>query len=388
MGRSADLTIGLCLATLVSCFTAPAWSQDQALSYDPETVLSQMPASGTFPLTLADAIAIGLVNNLDVEVERYAPLLAYHGKEAAWGAYDPNTFAEFGYASDETPTASSLQSGNSVTTRRTDGEGGVRGLVPALGAEYSLSLTGQIERTNQSIRSLSPELTSSLTLGGSIPLLKDLIWNEAWTNVKTSGILYESSREAFRTSVMDTVQKIRDAYWDLIASKEKRRVAETSLKTSQALLDPTQTQDEVGVVSKAEVVQAEAGVAARELDLIVASNDFDNAQDALIDVVLGPHLTAGSQLELLPTDDPEAYQRIEGAGRCEAGDRAQPDPAPLCQEPAPSPARRSAFLRIQGPGGGRKGAAELQRANCELGQPGRDCTDQHHRRLERYLARD
>jgi outer membrane protein TolC len=63
----------------------------------------------------------------------------------------------------------------------------------------------------------------------------------------------------------------------------------------------------VGVVSKVEVTEAEAGVAAREFSRITAENNYLTAQDRLIDLVLGPNLAAESKLAIQPTDRPGDY---------------------------------------------------------------------------------
>ena len=125
--------------------------------------------------------------------------------------------------------------------------------------------------------------------------------------MKTSRILADAELENFRRDVMDTVRDIEDAYWGLIANEEQLRVEEKSLETAEALLEQTRTQYEVGVVSKVEVTEAEAGVAAREFSRITAENAYQSAQDRLIDLVLGPNLTAESKLVIEPTDRPEDY---------------------------------------------------------------------------------
>jgi len=183
--------------------------------------------------------------------------------------------------------------------------------VPLLGAEYSLTLAGQRVSTNSSIAQLSPELRSSFIVETSIPLLRDLLWNQAWTRVQTSDLGYESSREDFRRSLMDIVQDIEEGYWNLVAATEQLRVAQKSLETARALKEQTDTQYEVGVVSRVEVVEAEAGVAEREVNLIRTENTFRAAQDRLIDLVLGPHLKAESTLSIQPTDAPEEYVAYE-----------------------------------------------------------------------------
>ncbi len=99
---------------------------------------------------------------------------------------------------------------------------------------------------------------------------------------------------------MDNVQSTVNSYWGLVAARDRVRVAQKSLETARALLAQTSTQYEVGVVSQVEVVEAEAGVAQREFELIQTANTFRNAQDELIDNVLGTELSARTDLQFVP----------------------------------------------------------------------------------------
>src|SRR6185436_320998 len=71
------------------------------------------------------------------------------------------------------------------------------------------------------------------------------------------------------------------------------------------------TQFDVGVVSKVEVTEAQAGVSQRQVELIRAENQYRNQQDVLIDLVLGPNLRASSTLEIRPTDRPDDFTPYE-----------------------------------------------------------------------------
>jgi outer membrane protein len=267
---------------------------------------------GKLGLSLADAIKMGLENNLGVEVSRHTPLIANENESIAWGAYDPEWFSEFGYSLDKNPNANILLSNvqddkTESVNRRTDGFGGIRGLVPWLGSSYQFQLDGSRRTTNNAIDVLSPELRSEFSMRFTQPLMKGLIWNEPWTSVKTNRVASLEAYESFRNSIMDTVAEIEDAYWALIAREETLGVNEKSLETAKALLDQTETQYEVGVVSKVRVIEAKAGLASREVDLIRSTNAYRNAQDVLIDLVLGQGLRAESTLEIEPTDRPEDY---------------------------------------------------------------------------------
>jgi outer membrane protein TolC len=263
--------------------------------------------SQTLRLSLDESIQLALENNLDVEVQRFTPLIAGERETEAWGAYDPEFFAEFGYSDIEHPSSFGLEGQEVSISDSYDGFGGIRGLLPYLGSEYSFQFNGERTTINNVFQTLSPEYRSSFSLSVTQPLLRGLIWNEAWTRVKTSRIRYDESLQNFRRRVMDTVQEVEDAYWNLIATSEQKRVAQKSLETAKALLDQTETQYEVGVVSRVEVVEAEAGVADRDFNLIVADNRYRTAQDRLINLVLGTGLTPESKLRVEPTDPPKDY---------------------------------------------------------------------------------
>jgi hypothetical protein len=49
-------------------------------------------------LALSDAIETGIQHNLNVEVQRFNPMIAGEAADAAWGAYDPNLSLDMGYA--------------------------------------------------------------------------------------------------------------------------------------------------------------------------------------------------------------------------------------------------------------------------------------------------
>ncbi|MDX1383982.1 MAG: TolC family protein [Thermoanaerobaculia bacterium] len=262
---------------------------------------------GKLRLSIADAIKMGLENNLDVEVSRHDPPIAWEEYRAAWGVYDPELFAEGGYESRETPVASSLQANSTLVERETAGQSGLRGKVPWLNSTYSLTYIGNSLETNSSISELSPSYNVRLAAQAVFPLMRNLIWDADWTRVKQTKVTYGSSLEEFRRQVMDVVQRIESGYWDLVATDEQVRVAETSVEAARALLRQTKTQYEVGVVSRVEVTQAEAGVAEREVALIRDRNVYRTAQDNLLDLVLGRGLRPGSQLEIEPTDRPDDY---------------------------------------------------------------------------------
>lgn len=319
------LVAALVLGGPVGPLPAAAGVEEEAAAARGETGTPDVTGSlyaareGQRRLRLDDAITEGLRNNLDVDVERHAPLIAFEDSRIAWGAFDPALDFDFGYDGIETPVASSLQTTARIVERKTSGQAGLSGMIPLWGANYSLLYSGQRLKSTSSIQTLSPEYRSSITALLRAPLLRNLVWSEPWTQVRATRIAHREAREAFREVVMNTVRDIELAYWSLVSERQLLRVARKSLETARALLEQTRAQFEVGVISRVEVTEAEAGVAARELGLIEAENRFRQAQDRLIFLVYGPALEPGQDLEIVPLDRPEDFTRYEADAEVAAG---------------------------------------------------------------------
>jgi outer membrane protein TolC len=260
---------------------------------------------GELALSVEDAITMSIENNLDVEIARFTPLISELDHTFAWGAYDPNFFGNFEYSSTQRLVASGLQESNRISERNTGGRAGVTGLIPRLGAQYEIAYGGQKLMSTSSIQNLSPEYRANLLGSLTLPLLKGAWWGEPWVAVKQTGIGSEIADQEFRKNLMDLARATQNAYWGVSAASDQRRVARKSLEARNGLLDQVQAQYEVGVVSRVDVVEAEAGLAEGDVGVIVAENNYRTAQDQLIDLVLGPNLTPDSRLEIRPTDLPE-----------------------------------------------------------------------------------
>jgi outer membrane protein TolC len=271
------------------------------------------PLEGEIPLTLNDALALAIENNLRVAIDRYDPYIAEEAATSAWGAYDPELSADWNYERAEVPTANPLNTGSGVDILDNDqigGTGGLSGLVPKVGAAYQIAYVGQSVETSSGFPNLSPQYNTDLSARMSFPLLQGFLWGEPWVTVKTTRLGQSTSEERFRQSLMDTVRDVEFAYWDLTARRDELGVAEKSLETARALLEQTRAQYDVGVVSRVEVVEAEAGVADREFNRIVQANVERRAQDVLVDLILGERLRPETDFDVVLRDSPEpvAYE--------------------------------------------------------------------------------
>jgi outer membrane protein len=112
------------------------------------------------------------------------------------------------------------------------------------------------------------------------------------------------TEEGFRQQVIATVSQIETIYWDLVNAYEDYKVKERSLALAQKTLSDNQKQVEIGTLAPLDVVRAQSTVATAEQDLIVSKTNLQ-LQQLTIKNALTRSLPADSatmQMEVIPTD--------------------------------------------------------------------------------------
>jgi outer membrane protein len=85
----------------------------------------------------------------------------------------------------------------------------------------------------------------------------------------------EISDVAFRLQIITTVDQIEDMYWDLVYAYENVHVQEEALTYAQKALDDSKKQAQVGTVPPIQVVSAQSTVSTNEQNLILAQNNLE-----------------------------------------------------------------------------------------------------------------
>jgi outer membrane protein len=88
----------------------------------------------------------------------------------------------------------------------------------------------------------------------------------------------EISDVAFRLQVITTVDQIENMYWDLVYAYENVRVQQEAVTYAQRALDDAKRQAQVGTVPPIQVVSAQSTVATDQQNLIVAQNNLQLQQ--------------------------------------------------------------------------------------------------------------
>jgi outer membrane protein TolC len=255
----------------------------------PEDVLGQ-----DREITVPQAVALGLEYNLNLQIQRNDPALARERVREAWGQWEPSLVGGYDREHTETPVASNLQALLGVTGNRTFDNtstynAGLVGVLP-WGLSYSSGYKTAKLTSSSGITSLRPQYTSFWANQLTLPLLRNFYWGPVDLQVSRSRLQRDISDAQFKSFLTDGVFGVESAYWSLAAARSLERATKESVDTANDLLEQTKVQYQVGVVSKVIVTQAEAALAQRESDHIVALNEVGRAQDRLLTAILSPQI--------------------------------------------------------------------------------------------------
>jgi outer membrane protein len=372
----------LLLFCAASVFTGSAWAQSEiriekpggipglrwfTQPYQARTVppvklensprLDSLIRAGNLYLTAADVVALAIENNLDIEVQRYGPLLASEVFKRAQGggalrsvglgvAAGPQSVSLQGVTVNA--TGAPLSAGNGVSS----GGGIVTQLgptIPTLDPSLLLFTNFQHATTPQS----NTELTGTTTLIQNTQTYEAL-YSQSWDfgltaqltyvsnhlklnsayfvlNPYTSGdldlqitqnllngfgravndrnIRVQKNNEKvtdlqFEQQVITTVSAALNLYWDLVAFRQDLQARQRELETAQQLLADNRRQVELGALAEIEITRAEAQVYSSQQDLLVSQTNILQQETVLKNaLVRGGVAAAGlSAVHVIPLD--------------------------------------------------------------------------------------
>lgn len=333
--------------------------------YIPETVpepslsnsqlMHQLTRDGKLYLSLDDAIALALENNLTIAVQRF--LIPYaqldmlrarsggasrgipsqalfqsqalfagavgaglsssaSGGSGGGGAFatggavnigtiaccDPIAGFNFGWSHSTTPlNFSTVYQASSVGSQQT-AYSGFFGQGFLTGTSVAVGLNGNRQSSTSPSSLFNPEVPTGGFIGIDQQLLNGFGYR---ANAKFIRIAQNDARfadAAFRLQVMTTVGQVVNDYYTLLYDAENVRVAQDAVNYAQALLNDNKKQVEIGTLAPIEVVRAESALATDQQTLIVAQTTLKQEQETLkteLSKQVGPDV---ADLEVSPTD--------------------------------------------------------------------------------------
>ncbi len=178
------------------------------------------------------------------------------------------------------------------------------------GTNLSLSFDNTRTTTTSASTAYSPALNSNFRFTLSQHLLQGFGFLPNRRFIITAKNNRQISDAAFRLQIITTVNQIQNIYWDLVNAYEDVKVKERSVGLANKTLSDNKKQVEIGTLAPIEIVRAQSDASTRQQDLIVSQTNLELQQllmkNAISRSLTDPHL---ADAEVVPTDTMEVPER-------------------------------------------------------------------------------
>jgi outer membrane protein len=170
------------------------------------------------------------------------------------------------------------------------------------GTNMSVGFTNSRITTNNVFNTYSPQISPAFQFRLTQHLMQGFGFLPNTRLIRLTKNNREISDVAFRLQIITTVDQIENMYWDLVFAYENVRVQQESLAFAQKTLSDTQKQVQIGSLAPIEIVRAQSTVSTDQQSLIQAQNNLQLQQllmkNALSRTLVDPVL---ADAEVIPT---------------------------------------------------------------------------------------
>ena len=263
-------------------------------------------ADGEVQLSLEQAIKIALERNLSLVIERYRVQEADLVIKQNRGIYDLFGTVDFQALEDTSPTSSNLQAGLDEDVQEFERQNwnfGLDQLTPT-GGTVILDWINQRDESNSQFATLNPSYSIDLDLSFRQPLMRDLGKMATDRSIIIARTNKNISEENFEQQVTAVILAVEEAYWNLAENIAQLEVAIESEALAVQLHEQNKIRVEVGTLAPLELVQSEAGVADREVEIIRARARVGDSADVLRQLLNIERSEEFWAMPINPTSDP------------------------------------------------------------------------------------
>jgi len=293
--------------------------------------------AGHLYLTVQDAIALAIENNLDLEVDRYGPLSAEWALERAQGGgplrgvTNGSTLVNQA-TSGQGVVGSELSAG--LASNNSGGGGGRGGASISQIGPVTQNLDPVLENTTEYSHTTTPQTITSVSEVDALVDTKHIIdsfvqegflsggyvqvaANESYLKenalsdflnpsvypvvqiyasqnllrgfgtgvngrfIRVAQKNVRGAQETFRSQLLNVVASVLNLYWDLVSDNDDLTVRQRAVDQAQKFYDDTRKQIELGVVPRFEASRAQSGVSTSQQQLAIARATVQEQENLL-----------------------------------------------------------------------------------------------------------
>ncbi|HUP61872.1 MAG TPA: TolC family protein [Thermoanaerobaculia bacterium] len=270
------------ITTLLLLLTAAAlFAQEAPAPRTTEAVTAETDRDAEDPralrLSLDEAINTAVKQNLGVQLQTYEYHIAGQGLRSQYGLFDWIAAADVNQSSSQSPTTTTFVSSGS---RVTSANGSVNQIIPT-GGQYSVGFTNARVSATGGGTFVNPAYRTGLQFSFAQPLMRDFGVDITRRGITIARNNLGVTEGFFRTSLMDTVHAVEQAYLDLLYARRAVDVTKESLFLARDQARITQIRIDVGASAPLDILQPRVTIATTEEELIRRVAAVRNEEDRL-----------------------------------------------------------------------------------------------------------
>jgi outer membrane protein TolC len=272
------------------------------------------PAERRETISLADAALQALKHNLDISISRQTKEIRQADITVEQAKFDPTLSVNGQFNRAVSPlnrpvfgaTGGNL-TGISPFDQRTQSVTLDATANLPTGGNVDLNYSPARTSVNQNLAGgflFNPSYTGGLALTLTQPLLRNAGFDVTKTFIRVAQNNAFVEEHVFRDRVLTVLASVEQTYWEVVFANENLKVAEAALKAAQELLATNRAKAKAGIMSIVDVLQAEAAVASRVEQVLVADNAIRDQEDQLRRLLNPAEEDLRQDLRLTPLDQP------------------------------------------------------------------------------------
>jgi outer membrane protein len=280
-------------------------------------VTQPIPAERRETVSLADAAVRALQHNLDISISRQnkdsrlADIIVEQSK------FDPNLSINGQYNRTVNPLNRPVFGGTGffldqirIFDQRSHSVTVDASTNLITGGNFEVNYSPARNSVNQNLATgflFNPSWTGGLAFTFTQPLLRNAGIGINQTFIKIAQNNAEVEQHVFRDRVMTVVTTVEQTYWELVFANEHLKVAQAALKAAEELLATNRAKAKAGIMSIVDVLQAEAAVASRVEQVLVAEKSIRDQEDQLRRLLNPGEEELRQDVRLTPADLPVTF---------------------------------------------------------------------------------
>ena len=272
------------------------------------------PAERRENISLADAALQALKHNLDINISRQTKDIRQADITVEQAKFDPTLSVNGQYNRTVNPLNRPVFGGTpgtlgDITTFDQRNHSVTLDATTNLltGGNVDLNYSPSRTSVNQNVATgflFNPSYTGGLAATLTQPLLRTAGLDITKTFIRVAQNNASVEEHVFRDRVLTVLATVEQTYWEVVFANENLKVAEAALKAAQELLSRYAARAKAGVMSIVDVLQAEAAVASRVEQVLVADKTIRDQEDQLRRLLNPAEEDLRQDLRLTPLDQP------------------------------------------------------------------------------------